>query len=154
MEKVLIRLGTENDIASWMKLVRKVAPLFPGLETEEAILEHEKTVLKFMSKGHAICAVVDEAIVGVILFSTRLNMICFLAVDEAFRRMGIGKALLESAISSLDRSADIVVSTYVESDSRGLAARTLYSSFGFVGGEITVEFGCPNQLFRLPGKSV
>lgn len=44
-----VQFGEAKDISKWMSLVRKVSWNFPGLETEEEILEHEKTVLKFMS---------------------------------------------------------------------------------------------------------
>ena len=40
--------GTEQDIDSWMELVKNVRWNFPGLETEDALEEHRNTVLKFM----------------------------------------------------------------------------------------------------------
>ena len=42
--------GMEQDIGSWMELVRVVQWNFPGLDTEEAIEEHKNTVLKFMKQ--------------------------------------------------------------------------------------------------------
>ena len=47
--------GTEQDIASWMELVKNVRWNFPGLETENALEEHKNTVLKFMGEKRAIC---------------------------------------------------------------------------------------------------
>ncbi len=44
--------GSSKDIHSWMRLVRKVSGSFPGLETEEALAEHRRTVLDFMSRQH------------------------------------------------------------------------------------------------------
>lgn len=69
-----IDFGTPQDIESWMKLVRKVSWNFPGLETEEEILEHEKTVLKFMRQNRAICAKENGEVVGVLLFSRKYNL--------------------------------------------------------------------------------
>lgn len=47
-----------------MNLVNKVKDAFPGLESIEALNEHKCTVLDFMSKTSAICAKVDDQIVG------------------------------------------------------------------------------------------
>lgn len=37
--------GIQKDIDGWMQLVKKVSSSFPGLETEEALIEHRRTVL-------------------------------------------------------------------------------------------------------------
>lgn len=72
--------GEIGDLASWMRLVRSVAWNFPGLETEESLLEHEATVKKFMGKRQAICVKNGDAVIAVMLFSRGRNMICCLAV--------------------------------------------------------------------------
>ena len=85
-----IRLGKENDINSWMSLVNKVKESFPGLETKEALDEHRDTVLDFMRNNSAICARIQNNIVGVLLFSKEKSMLCFLAVDAKYcRKNGI-----------------------------------------------------------------
>lgn len=43
--------GTEKEIDSWMELVVKISPEFPGLDTLERIEDHRKTVIKFMEKN-------------------------------------------------------------------------------------------------------
>ena len=63
-----IRLAEIKDIDGWMQLVNKVKDSFPGLETEEALNEHRGTVLDFISKKAAICAITDNKIVGSLLF--------------------------------------------------------------------------------------
>ena len=40
--------GMQQDIDSWMELVKSVRWNFPGLETESALKEDRDTVLKFM----------------------------------------------------------------------------------------------------------
>lgn len=144
-----VHFGQKEDIDQWMKLVTKVSPGFPGLETEEALDEHKKTVLKFMGKEQALCVKEDETIVGVILFSRGRNMICCLAVDPDHRRAGIASALLDRALSELDRTRDITVTTFREDDIKGKAPRALYKKFGFTEGELVEEFGYPNQVFVL-----
>lgn len=141
--------GDISYIDSWMKLVRKVSWNFPGLETEEGLDEHKQTVLKFMNKKQALCVRNNETIVGVLLFSRNRNMICCLAVDPDHRKQGLASILLKKALDELDRSKDITVSTFRENDDKGIAPRALYRKFGFQEGELTEEFGYPNQVFVL-----
>ena len=144
-----VEFGKVSYIDSWMTLVRKVSWNFPGLETEEGIIDHRNTVLKFISKNQAICVRENNRVIGVLLFSRYHNIICCLAVDPDFRRQGIASMLLEKALQELDRNRDITVSTFREDDEKGRAPRALYKKFGFKEGELTVEFGYPNQVFVL-----
>ena len=139
--------GDSSLIDSWMQLVRKVSWIFPGLETEECLDEHKKTVLKFMNKKQALCVKSMEAVVGVLLFSRSRNMICCLAVDPDHRKQGLASILLKKALDELDKSREITVSTFRENDEKGIAPRALYKKFGFQEGEMTEEFGYPNQVF-------
>ena len=141
--------GDSSLIDFWMQLVRKVSWIFPGLETEERLDEHKKTVLKFMDKKQALCVRSRETVVGVLLFSRSRNMICCLAVDPEHRKQGLASALLRKALDELDRSKDITVSTFRENDDKWIAPRALYKKFGFQEGEMTEEFGYPNQVFVL-----
>ena len=145
--------GTASDIDAWMKVVERVAPQFPGLETKESREEHKATVLRFMEKQQAICVKKNGEIVGGMLFSRGHNMICCLAVLPEYRRCGIASALLETALAELDKSREITVSTFREGDEKGLAPRALYKKFGFEEGELTIEFDYPNQKFILPSKN-
>ena len=126
-----VEFGKVSYIDSWMTLVRKVSWNFPGLETEEGIIDHRNTVLKFISKNQAICVRENNRVIGVLLFSRYHNMICCLAVDPDFRRRGIASILLEKALQELDRNRDITVSTFREDDEKGRAPRALYKKFGF-----------------------
>ena len=77
--------GMEQDIDSWMELVKNVRYNFPGLETENALEDHKNTVLKFMKQKRAICVKDSNEIIGVLLFSIENNMICCLAVSSNCR---------------------------------------------------------------------
>ena len=149
MKEMEAIFGDNVCIDSWMQLVRKVSWNFPGLETEESIAEHKQTVLKFMSKKQALCVINKETVVGVLLFSRSRNMICCLAVDPEHRKQGLASILLKKALDELDRSKEITVSTFRENDEKGIAPRALYKKFGFQEGEMTEEFGYPNQVFVL-----
>ena len=146
-----VSFGNPNDIESWMNLVQRVSWNFPGLETKNALEEHRQTVLKFMGKKQALCTKSDQEITGVLLFSRNRNIICCLAVSPEQRRNGIASKLLEKALDELDRGRDITVSTFREGDEKGIAPRALYRKYGFLEGELTEEFGYPNQVFVLKG---
>lgn len=141
--------GTREDIYSWSELVREVSPVFPGLETEEALEEHRNTVLEFMDDKRALCVKIGGRIAGVLLFSVKHNMICCLAVSPMHRNKGIASALLSAALERLDQNRDITVTTFREGDEKGTAARALYKKFGFSEDKLVEEFGYPNQLFIL-----
>ena len=104
-----VEYGTLQDIGSWMELVQQVRWNFPGLETQAALEDHRRTVLRFMGEQRALCVKDGEKVIGVLLLSKKHNMICCLAVDPAHRRNGIASALLEKALLELDRSKDITV---------------------------------------------
>lgn len=141
--------GTEQDIDAWMELVKSVRWNFPGLETENALEEHKNTVLKFMKQKRAICVKDENKIVGVLLFSSKYNMICCLAVSADCRKQGIGSLLLSCALENLDRTHSITVSTFRAEDEKGIAPRALYKKYGFIADELMEEFGYPNQKFVL-----
>lgn len=146
-----VEYGTPLDIESWMELVQSVSWNFPGLETEAAIEDHRKTVLRFMSENRALCVKDDENVVGVLLLSKKHNMICCLAVAPEYRRKGIASALLEKALSALDRSKDIIVTTFRDNDEKGIAPRGLYKQYGFTEEKLMVENDYPVQRFVLRG---
>ena len=146
-----VQYGTLKDIDSWMALVQQVRWNFPGLETQAALEDHRKTVLRFMGEHRALCVKDGDKVVGVLLLSKKHNMICCLAVAPEYRRNGIASALLEIALSELDRTRDITVTTFRENDEKGLAPRKLYKRFGFVEGKKLVEYDYPVQEFVLRG---
>ena len=144
-----LQYGYPADIEPWMALVTRVRANFPGLETEEAIEDHKNTVLKFMNRSEALCMKDGENLAGVLLFSSKHNMICCLAVAPEYRRRGAASAMLGEALSRLDRGRTITVTTFRESDNKAPAPRALYEKFGFVAGELCVELGYPCQVFNL-----
>ncbi len=144
-----VMYGIPSDINEWMALVKSIKWNFPGLETEADLEEHKNTVLNFMQKRQAICVKNQNSILGVVLFSREHNMICCLAVLPQYRRKGIASTLLETALGELDRKKDITVSTFRQDDEKGFAPRALYKKYGFVEGELIMEFDYPSQIFVL-----
>lgn len=144
-----IRLAQAQDIDAWMILVEHVKDSFPGLETQEALDAHKTTVLHFMENASAICAIKANHIVGTLLFSKEDGMLCFLAVEPAYRRQHIAQQMISLMLTQMDAHKDITVSTYREGDPNGIAARALYKSLGFSAGKLIEEFGYPVQEFIL-----
>lgn len=145
----MVQYAKEQDLSSWMELVRAVRWNFPGLETEAAMEEYKATVLKFMNDNRALCVKDGEKATGVLLFSKKHNMICCLAVSPEYRQQGIGGALLATALSKLDKTKNITVTTFRDDDAKGAAPRALYRKFGFAAGKLAEEFGYPVQEFVL-----
>ena len=149
MNRMKIELGKQCDINNWMHLVNKVKENFPGLETEESLAEHRDTVLDFMSRKSAVCAKSNDEIVGTLLFSKEHNMLCFLAVDAAYRRQHIAEKMVSWMLPYMDPQKDVVVTTYREGAPEGAAARAFYKRLGHAEGQLTEEFGSPVQEFVL-----
>ena len=144
-----LELGRACDIDNWMHLVGQVKDSFPGLETREALEEHRRTVLEFMGRDAAVCAKIDGRIVGTLLFSRADHMLCFLAVDEAYRRQHIAGNMVAYMLSLMEPGTDIMVTTYRAGVPEGVAARAFYKRLGFVEGRLAEEFGSPVQEFVL-----
>ena len=144
-----VELGKARDLDNWMDLVENVKDSFPGLETREALEEHRRTVLEFMGRDAAVCAKIDGRIVGTLLFSRADHMLCFLAVDEAYRRQHIAGNMVAYMLSLMEPGTDIMVTTYRAGVPEGVAARAFYKRLGFVEGRLTEEFGSPVQEFVL-----
>lgn len=142
-----IVFGTERDMDGWMSLVRGVKENFPGLETEEALAEHRRTVQEFMSRQEAICAREDGRIAGVLLFSKEENILCFLAVDPEYRRQHIAEKMFRFMLPHMRADRPLTVTTYRDGVPEGVAARAFYQKLGFVPGRMIVEFGSPVQEF-------
>lgn len=143
-----IRLAAAGDIGGWMALVEQVRDSFPGLETREAMAEHRDTVLAFIDRGEAVCAVDGGRLAGALLFSRAAGMLCFLAVDADCRRRGIARQMVEYMLTFLEPGREITVTTYREGVPEGAAARAFYKRLGFEEGALTEEFGSPVQEFR------
>lgn len=147
-----IKYGKLEDINNWMDLVKKVKNNFPGLETEADLEKHKKIVEKFIKNKGAICVKENNTIVGVLLFSKKKKILCFLAVDKNYRRQHLGEAMLNKMLENFNLDDEIKVSTYREGVSEGIAARLFYKKLGFIEGELTEEFNYPVQIFTLKNK--
>lgn len=141
--------GVPGDLDRWMDCVRAVRGEFPGLETREALADHRRTVQKNLDRGTALCVRDGDLLAAVLLFSPGKNVLSFLAVRPAYRRLGLGTGLIKLMLEKLPGDRDVTVTTFREEDPKGPAARGLYRRAGFEAGELCEEFGAPCQKFIL-----
>lgn len=79
-------------------------------------------------------------------------MLCCMAVHPDYRKKGLAKLMIEEMMKNLDKSRDIIVETFREEDSKGIAPRALYASLGFEPEELIEISGYPHQRFVLRAK--
>lgn len=148
-QAIEIKYAVLENLASWMSLVESVRWNFPGLETEELLEEYKKTVIKNIKRKSALCALIGNQVVGILLFSIKHNMLCCMAVHPDHRRRHIASALVCEMLNNLDRSKDIIVDTFRDDDPKGKAPRAFYRRLGFEEGELHSEMNYPEQRFIL-----
>ncbi|MEM3884547.1 MAG: ribosomal protein S18-alanine N-acetyltransferase [Nitrososphaerota archaeon] len=94
------------------------------------------TYLHTKNPGSIKVALVNEKLVGYVVFDVeerdgkKVGHILNLAVEQSFRRMGIGRALMEAAISYVKGSG--VNEVWLEVRESNTVARKFYLSMGFV----------------------
>jgi hypothetical protein len=72
---MVIGLAGVNDFESWMNLVDKVKLDFPGIDSKDEYENYKQILLKNINRGTAICAKVDESIVGILIFSKKRKIL-------------------------------------------------------------------------------
>lgn len=148
-DNIKICYASERNLNSWMSLIQIVKDNFPGLETEEKQNNYMATAKKNIDRQTAICALFGNMVVGFILFSTKRNMLCHMAVHPEFRRMHIATRMFELMLEKMDKTHPVVVETFREEDEKGAAPRAFYIKMGFQEGEFTSFDGYPTQKFYL-----
>ncbi len=122
---------------------------FPAWKPPKRWRSIRATFLQFIQASSAICALEAGRVVGALLFSKENGILCFLAVDPAYRRQHIARQMVDFMLTQMERGKAITVTTYREGDPNGVAARAFYKRLGFCEGRLTEEFGCPVQEFIL-----
>ena len=146
---VKVSYATMDNLYSWMVLIDLVKWNFPGLETEEQINDYRETVIKNIKRKSAVCTLDGDTVIGLLLFSTKRNMLCHLAVHPDYRQQKIASRMIAVMLENLDRNRDIIVTTFREDDEKGVAPRALYKKLGFEEDELCYDQGYPEQKFIL-----
>jgi len=128
----VVEAATEDDIPSWLQLVREVEPLFGPMPKFDVTL---KTKIR---EGDALCLRDGARVVGGVLLGGTApdNWIRWLAVRREARRRGTGAALLQAVLARWPAACTISLATFGADSPEGRPARALYERFGFEAREM------------------
>ena len=143
-----------EDIPAWLGLAAEVEHLFGPMITEPGSL---RALRRNIVRGTALCIRESDGppgspLLGALLYSPEPSIctIGWLAVARAYRRRGIGRALLDHVIRLTEPPVEFVVTTFGEDRPDGLPARGFYVSLGFYPAELAPDGpeGGSRQVFR------
>lgn len=125
-----------GDIPAWFDLAAEVEPLFGPLAGDQRFL---RALERNIARGSATCVRIDDGppggpLMGGLLFSSHppRYQIGWLAVAQAWRRIGVGRLLVEHALCLVQPPAEVSVVTFGQDVPGGAAARAFYAALGFV----------------------
>ena len=146
-EKALweISFASDEDIPSWMELVRLVIDGFPHLNEEEYI----RVLRQKISTGKALIMKDRGSAIGIMLFSYENGSIDFMGSHPLYRKNGVPKAMLDKVMKELLEGKEISITTYREGDKADTGYRKEIKGLGFAEAELLVEYGYPTQRFIL-----
>jgi ribosomal protein S18 acetylase RimI-like enzyme len=129
----------ETDLPAWLRLASEVEHLFGPMADDpdfcralrEAIAEQRAFCVRDTAGGRNAEAGSASPLIGGVLISRKSNAVAWLAVSEADRGQGMGRALLARALNELDAAKPVTVQTFAPDVPQGAAARRLYARFGF-----------------------
>ena len=131
---IVLRRGRINDLESLAEILHKSLP-----EDFGTLKAATKCVQKWLTEmpEYIIVAHHNDTAIGVVLVSLEISpvldrnmaMLCFLAVDERFRRRGVGKALVKKACEILKGKGKD--SMEVDTGAHNIPARIFYTKTGF-----------------------
>ena len=146
-----ISYATQADLPSWMKLVRLLRWNFPGLETEEALSEYEKTLRKNIGRSRQRSV---QRITSKLLeycFFSPPSQRAFLYSDPP-RLQAAGnclKADWQNASKARRHKGYHCFHLFGKRIQRAMPRARFIKNWGLKAGELTEEFGYPTQKFIL-----
>lgn len=141
-----LSFASEEDIPSWMELVRLVVDGFPNLQEEEYL-----GVLKQRIRTREALILKDcGTAAGILLFSYETGSIDFMGSHPLYRRKGIPKAFLDKVMKELLKDKEISITTFREGDRADTGQRKEIKGLGFAEAELLTEYGYPTQRFVFP----
>lgn len=152
----LVVQAVPADVPGWLALAAEVEPLFGPMVGDPAFVGALK---RNIERGTAFCVRQEAgpagaALLGGMLFSPARAPhyeIGWLAVASAARRRGVGRALVQRALTLTPPDAQLSVVTFGALQPGAAPARSFYARMGFVPGELVLpELGDESrQLFHL-----
>lgn len=144
-----IIFATEEDISSWMDLVRLVIDGFPYLNEKE----YTKVLKQNIAERRALIMKEGDIAIGIMMICYTTGSIDFLGVHPLYRKQGIAREFLDKAITELLKHKNITITTFREGDKADTGHRRALKELGFAEAELLTEFGYPTQKMILPIQS-
>lgn len=143
-----IAFAEEEDIPSWMNLVRLTIDGYPCFNENEyiGVLNHR------IRTRQALILKNGEIAIGAMLFSYDTGSIDFLGCHPLYRKRGLPKAFLDKAMNELLKGKQISITTFREGDRADIGRRKEIKGLGFAEAELLVEYGYPTQRFVISGE--
>ena len=152
-----VNRACEEDFPAWLTLALEVEALFGVPLSVDA--GFQQALLRNIQRGSAFCVRQQDgpagaALCGGLLFSSKhapTYELAWLTVGSAWRRMGVGRALVQHVIALITPPAELIVTTFVDGEPGGAPARRFYLELGFVPDEIfsvPTPPGAARQRFR------
>ncbi|SDN64430.1 GNAT family N-acetyltransferase [Acetanaerobacterium elongatum] len=141
-----IRFVSKADIPLWMDLVRLSIDGFPHLEEEE----HLSVLKRYIAGNSALLMTEGDIPVGGMMINRETGSIDFLSVHPLYRRKGISRDFLNTALIELLENKAISITTFREGDKADTGYRKALLELGFAEAELLTEFGYPTQRMVLP----
>ncbi|MDC9835153.1 GNAT family N-acetyltransferase [Rhizobium binxianense] len=146
---VQISLAQHDDVTPWLRLAEDVVPLFGPMPGFDAVL------VRKITRQQAFSARTDMGstrFIGGILIggSDSKHAIRWLAVSSEFQRLGVGKMLVETALSSIPSDSTVHVDSFVAGSPGAEATKRLYEGCGFIPLEVWREGEVVRQRYMRP----
>lgn len=143
----MIRYVVKSDINQILSLMDMVKDDFAGYKEKEFL----EAVYNAINNDEAIMEDDEGRIAGLLMCSKNEKELTFLAVHPEYRKKGVARRLIKN-MSEWFTSGDIItVTTFQDSDTKGIPARACYHACGFVDDEkLTVfDYPCQKLVLRL-----
>jgi ribosomal protein S18 acetylase RimI-like enzyme len=146
MKRIQIRTATKNDILTILELLYEMQRPKPKTKSDKT--KFTKLILQYLSEGDKKILVADDdsKVVGLVslMFLSRLNRmrkelyIPELVVAKKYRRLGVGKLLIESCIGIAKRKNCFRIR--LESGKQRKEAHKFYQSLDFEQSALSYNF--------------
>ena len=128
-----VQIATRADIPEWLALASQVEFLFGPMVDQP---DFQSALRKNIDRESAYCVREQDQpagapLIGGLFFSFKAYHINWLAVDQQWRRRGVGRVLLEHVFDLIKPSTELFVITFGEDNLEGQPARRFYEKMGF-----------------------
>ena len=128
-----VQIATRADIPGWLALASQVEFLFGPMVDQP---DFHRALRKNIDRKSAYCIREQDRpdgapLMGGLFLSFREHHINWLAVDQQWRRRGVGTVLLEHVFDLIESPAELFVTTFGADNLEGQPARQFYKKMGF-----------------------